>query len=412
MRWVVWGAAILFYFYEFIIRVMPSVMSKELMSSFHISATGFGLLAASYMYAYAPMQLPIGVLMDRYGAHRLLTVGALLCGFGSLLFGWAEHLFIAEVGRFLTGMGSSFGFIGFIYISNHWFPATSAGRIMGFGNSLGLLGAICGQGPVAHLVNGVGWRDTSYIIGIAGFIIAGVILLVIRNDPAGMTTHYSKVSFKTVMKHYKTVVLHPQTWVIAMVCGFLYFPVGTFAGLWCVPYLEFLYGVDNAYAGYAASCIFVGWILGGPISGHFSDRYNNRKFFYIFGSFFVFLFFCIIVYFPPKSIYLMFALLFAIGLLAGASILTFRSVVALSPDKVKGSAITFINFLAFVGASICQPLVGWLIDYHWDGVMRAGVPIYAREDYTFAFTFFPAAMLVSLFFSILLKEDPGKPIIG
>jgi len=100
LRWTIWVLAAVFYFYEFVLRVSPSVMVPELMTSFGITASAVGFLSACYLYAYAPMQLPVGILMDRYGIKKVLSSASLLCGLGALLFAFAHHLISASIGRF------------------------------------------------------------------------------------------------------------------------------------------------------------------------------------------------------------------------------------------------------------------------------------------------------------------------
>ncbi len=292
LRWVILAISILFYLYEFVIRVMPSVMSDQLMESFSLNATGFGILAASYMYAYAPMQLPIGVLMDKYGAHRLLTLGAALCGIGAIFFGMADSLYIAEIGRFLAGGGSAFAFIGFIYICNHWFHGKSVSKIMGIGNSIGLLGAILGQAPTSYVINAVGWRMTSILLGGFGVLLAALIFFVVRNEP-GNHEEEVPVTFTDLWRNCKQIATNKHMWFAAVICGCLYFPTGTFGGLWCAPYLEDTYGISNTIAGYGASMIFFGWLVGGPIIGHVADTLKKKRPLYIFSAsiiFFAFLY--------------------------------------------------------------------------------------------------------------------------
>jgi fucose permease len=74
LKWFIWLLAAGFYFYEFVLRVSPSVMVDELMTSFGITASAVGVLSAFYLYAYAPMQLPVGLLMDRYGIKKILSL--------------------------------------------------------------------------------------------------------------------------------------------------------------------------------------------------------------------------------------------------------------------------------------------------------------------------------------------------
>lgn len=93
IRWVIWGLAVAFYFYEYFLRVIPSVMVQPLMETFHLTAKGIGLLSAFYFFAYAPMQLPVGILMDRFGARKLLTFATITCGLFSILFAVSQKFF-------------------------------------------------------------------------------------------------------------------------------------------------------------------------------------------------------------------------------------------------------------------------------------------------------------------------------
>lgn len=405
MRWMIWSIAVFYYFYEYIIRVMPSVMSKELMASFDVDAAGFGSLSAAYMYAYAPMQIPVGMLMDRYGARRLLTIGAFMCAIGSFLFAGTPIFFLAQLGRFFTGLGSAFAFVGFVYVCNHWFQGVGIALIVGLGNSLGMLGAVIGQGPLSYVVNHIGWRSTSTIIGFIGLALAATILLLVRNEPKGMQKHEKKPSLKDVIANMKGVIAYKQTWIVALICMTAYLPTVTFAGLWCVPYIQDLYNVDNTTAGYASSMIFIGWLLGGPMLGHYSDLIKKRKPFYVVNSVLLFILFVIIVFYPPPKVYEMFLLLILLGVLASVQLLTYSTVVEINNPEAKGSAVAFTNFVAFIGACVTQPLVGWLLDLHWNGVERGGVPVYTQENFMFALTLFPIAMIFTFIFSLMLKEE-------
>ncbi len=108
----------LFYCYEFILRIVPGVLQSELSAAFgNVSASTFGQIAALYYFAYSPMQLPVGMLMDRFGPRRLLTLACLCCTLGSYLFSYSTFLWIAGMGRFLVGFGSAFAFVGVLSLA-------------------------------------------------------------------------------------------------------------------------------------------------------------------------------------------------------------------------------------------------------------------------------------------------------
>src|SRR3990167_10225734 len=104
IAWMICGLGALFYAYEYLLRITPSAMEFALRSHFGLAATGFGLLSSIYYYAYVPMQLPVGILMDRFGPRRLLTFACLVCVIGTFMFANTSSMSIAMIGRFLVGM--------------------------------------------------------------------------------------------------------------------------------------------------------------------------------------------------------------------------------------------------------------------------------------------------------------------
>src|SRR5689334_11761278 len=100
--WFICGLGALFYSYEYLLRMSPSVMAENLMRFYHLTGAQFGCLSGSYYYySYVAMQILVGVMMDRYGPRRLLTFACFLCAIGAALFACSHYVVMAMVGRFL-----------------------------------------------------------------------------------------------------------------------------------------------------------------------------------------------------------------------------------------------------------------------------------------------------------------------
>ncbi len=184
LAWILWGLSCLFLLYEYFLRTAPSVIVPELEAAFGVTAGAIGALSGFYFYVYAPMQIPVGLLMDRFGARRLLTLAAILCGLGGILFGIAPTYWVAAAGRILMGFGSAFAWVGMVYISSHWFRAERLALLIGLGNSAASVGAIIGQGPLALAVAQLGWRLAVAVVGgVAGLLIAVAMLIFLKRDP-------------------------------------------------------------------------------------------------------------------------------------------------------------------------------------------------------------------------------------
>ena len=123
MGWSICLIGALFYSYEYFLRIMPSVMSAKLMAHFNIEAGALGIFVAIYYWAYVPLQLPVGLLHDRFGPRRLLTFACLLCVVGTYMFGISHSIYIAATGRLFVGIGSAFAFVGVLKLASIWLPA-------------------------------------------------------------------------------------------------------------------------------------------------------------------------------------------------------------------------------------------------------------------------------------------------
>ncbi|MCK4934850.1 MAG: MFS transporter [Simkaniaceae bacterium] len=407
LRWIIWGLSVLFLFYEFFLRVFPTVMVDNLMKAFSVDAAALGTLSAFYFYSYAPMQIPVGVLMDRFGARKLLTFASLICAIGAFLFALANQIGIAELGRFFMGIGSAFAFVGMIYISSHWFSGKQLALLVGLGNSIGMLGAVGGEGPLGYIVENYGWRLTLFGLGVVGVLLAIIIFLCIRQEmPASIRKAEAQKASHDLLHNLKIVSKNKNTWVNAASALLFYATTAAFASLWGIPFLEKTYLFSKEEAGFATSMIFVGWIVGGPIIGYISDHFQRRKRITLLGIALAAAALLPVIYITTLSAPLLFFLLFLVGLFSSAQLLNFSIAIELHPRIAKGTAIALTNCIIAIGSAILQPLVGYLLD-----LRSSGVPSYSIADFQFAFTIFPLTFLAAfilLFFVKVGKSQKSK----
>ena len=152
--------AALFYCYEFILRIIPGALQTELSTALgHISATTFGQISALYYFAYSPMQMPVGMLMDRFGPRRLLTFACICCTLGSWMFTLTSSIFLVCSGRFLVGFGSSFAFVGVLSLALHWLPKRYFSLVVGLITTLGMLGLMYGEVKITEWSELICWEQ-------------------------------------------------------------------------------------------------------------------------------------------------------------------------------------------------------------------------------------------------------------
>lgn len=406
--WWIWAIVALFYLYELILRIVPSVMVGSLMKDFSITATGVGALSAFYYYAYAPLQLPIGVLIDRYGARLQLVVASFICALGSFFFAGAHSESLIAISRLLIGFGSAFAWVALTYLISHWFPAHQRGMLIGLGSSVGLIGGVAGQGPMVVLIEAIGWRATNFYLALAGLIITVAIWVIVRDSPEKQAAS-STTTLKTAVSGLKSVLFNPQSWICALFSVALYLSISVFAELWGISFLESAHHLSAFESGCGTSLIYIGMLVGGPLIGMFSDRTHRRKPYMAAGAFVAAAMIAIVIFWAHLSLFAIYLALFIFGFAMASQLLSFSIIIEANRPFAKGSALAFNNFITMIGGTIMQPVVGWLLDIRSTGSSIAG---YTPGDFRFALTALPISCLIGFVLALFLRETHGRSITG
>jgi len=405
IRWLIWSLAAIFYFYEYVLRVAPSVIVGDLMAAFNTSAAMIGLLSSAYFWFYAPMQMPAGILMDRWGARNLLTTGTLACGLGALLFAVAFEYWVGFSARALMGFGSAFAFVGMIYVTSHWFPSRYTNILIGFGNSIGMLGAMWGEAILGYLDQIFDWRVVTLLLAIFGLLLALGIFILFKKYP-GPASHQDDRAddFATIWTNLKRILTSGQSWITATVSFTIYLTTVTFAGLWAPSFFQVVYGYDQGRAGLTASMIYLGWVVGGPIVGWMSTHWVERKWLLFSCGLLAALLLSTVLYSTTLPAIFVLILLFFVGALSSAQLLTYSHAILIHSDEAKGSSIAFTNFCVMAVGALSQPFVGWLLDLRAEKVVGAPALLTA-PDFQFAATLFPISFVLAALFALFMKRE-------
>lgn len=407
--WIIWFCASSFYFYQMILRVAPAIMTDQLMQDFAITATAVSILASCYHWAYSILQIPCGVIVDRLGVRRVLTVSALLCASGGLLFASTQDYHVALLGQFMIGSGSACAFLSALKVGSDWFSPTRFALLTGLTNLMGTMGATFGGRPLALLLRAYGWRSALTIVASIGIAMALTAWLIVRDRPKPLQSSAEQPALP-LLAGVKFLLKMPQIWLIGIVGGLTYVPIASFGGLWAVPFLMQTFGIDTTLASTANIMIFIGFGLGGPLFILFSN-YIQRRILTIWLTTFVTIFiFLAIILIPHIPLKVMFALFFAAGLFTGGRVLCFACAKESVPLEISATTIGFINMLVTtMSAVLLQPILGHLLDWAWDGQLQVtGVPSYSRQAFQIALSSIPICLLISLVLLCFIKETFPK----
>jgi MFS family permease len=414
LGWLFCGLGAIFYSYEYLLRIAPSVMENSLRTHFNLSATGFGNLSSIYYLAYVPMQLPVGVLLDRYGPKRLLTIACLICVIGTYLFTGTNIFWVAAAGRFLVGFGSAFAFVGVLKLATLWLPENRLAMISGMTSALGPIGAMIGDNFLEHFINNYGWIHTLNSTAIFGIILTFILYFGIQDVKGHPEEHGTVHSLKRGLVDLGIIITNRQIWVNGMYGCLVYLPTTVFAELWGIPYLHHAHGLSIQAAGLANSILFLGFILGAPLMGYISDKIYRRKFPMFLGAGGAAIVMTMILYLPGLKESNIQALMFLLGLFYSAQAIVFAVGREVSPGEAAGTAMAVTNMIVMLGAMFLQPLVGHLLDYSLsthisDPALTGAVvenvqKLYTVDDYQYALAIIPIGILIAALLTFFLKE--------
>ena len=408
LAWSIWLVGSLLYCYGWFLRVAPSVMVDDLMREFAATAVVFGNLSAIYFYAYAGLQFPLGILLDRLGPRLILAASGMVAASGCLLFAAARSLPVAYAGRLLIGAGVAAALIGTMKLIMIWFPARRFATMAGITIFMGIIGGIAGQAPLAMAVEAAGWRSMLAGAAAVGVLLAALIWLIVRDRADGEATATLAATepepAPSLLRGVAAILANPQTWYCGLYCGLASCPILAFAGLWGVPFAMTAYGMERPTAAAAMSVALIGFAIGGPVSGWLSDVHARRKPILLGGVLLGIVVWLLIIYLPDPPLSVIYVLFFLTGLPSGTFIVAFAQSRELNAPQFGGSVVGIINTLSIGGAAVMQPLTGYLLDLQWDGQLADGAPVYSVDMFRTAFLVYPASIALSAVLWIFLRE--------
>lgn len=397
-----WLVAILFFAYQFIMRVFTGLVVPEIMIKFQVDATDFGLFSAMYYYGYAGMQIPVAYLLDRYGPRMIISLCCFVCATSCVLFYVAESWYLALLARFLIGAGSAAGFLGVSKIISLYFPFRVYARMVGISFTLGLLGAIYGGNPVSRLIGLYGWENVWLIIAGVGFLIAFLLVLIIK--PYKTSFLHEGPSF---IKNFKSLLSFPVLLLMAGANFLMVGPLEGFADVWGVPYLMQAYEFSKGDASYITSAVFTGMLIGGPLLAFIAEKLNAAyQVTGLAGIFMALLFAVMLINGGGIGFYPLYGMMFVVGILCCYQVLVFAIGTSCVPENTRGVTVAFLNCINMLGGSFFHTSIGILMDTFWVCEIIGGERTYGTYAYNCSLWIIPVAAFIGGCVFLLLWIKP------
>lgn len=402
--WLVWFLTVLFFFYKYLLQFSTNVMANDLMGAFQLTGAGLGNLAACFYYTYMLMQLPVGILLDKYSPQKMVALAISFCAIGAYIFSHSHSLITASISRAIIGLGAAFAPVACLKFASVWFPPRRFALIAGLSMTFALTGAANAGYPLAKLVGWFGWRDTLTYLAIPGIVLALLFLLLVRQKPEHKhEAHYS------ITQGLKEVLTDKQTLLLSLYSGLAYAPFSMMVGLWGVPFLTAVHHLSQDSAAAKASLIIAGFAIGAPILGWISDYLGRRKGMIYFGTTLCLLSISTVIYVPSLSELHLNLLMFGFGVGISGFLLCFSMVREVNRLILAGTALGFMNMFDSLGEALSEPLIGKLLDLGWAGEISAnGARVFSVHDYQVALSLLPAYFIIAIICLFFVKETHGK----
>lgn len=389
-------------------RSTIAVIAPDLVREMPMSAETLGLVSGAFFVAMACMQLPVGVLLDRFGSRRVIPALLTIAVAGAVIFALGTAPGWLILGQFLVGIGCSGVFMGGLSVISRWFPVDRFSTIVGVTIAISIFGILLSATPLAAAAEAVGWRGAFLASAGITAALALVVLLVVRDAPRGHPFHADRrETLAATLAGAGQVLRDRRVHRLAALALTGYGATMTVRGLWGGPFLTDVYGLDAIARGNVLLLVSVGFLVGTLSYGPLERLFNSRKRVVLAGGACSVTLLALLSLLPAPPLTLVVTLLIAHGVVAVFYILLLAHTRSLFPDRLVGRAFTAINFANFVGVALLQTASGVLVGLFPE---VAGAP--PAEAYRAVFGFLAIVQAAGLTIYAGVRDAPPRGDAG
>jgi len=368
-KWVLFAVCATLFVMSMFYRMSAAVIAEDLGRDLNLDPGGLGLVGGAFFYAFALVQIPLGLLLDRAGAKRTMMLLNLAGLLGALLFSVAGGLGTAVLGRILIGVGMAANLMGSLKLFTHWFDLRRFATLSGLLVSLGTLGTLGATSPLVFLSQAVGWRSAfQCLAAFHGLLVLALGLLVREAPPAGPPRNAESQASPSTSgpgpsQALKRLFRNPNYWAISWSIFLRYGAFASIQALWAGPFLMTCLGFSQARAGHILLMLSLGFILGAPAGGLVSDRLlRSRRNAVSLAMACSAAAILVLSRWPVHAApMLLGTLLFVNGFFNGFNQISFAHIRELMPPSMSGTAMTGINVFTMAGAGLFVHGLGEII---------------------------------------------------
>lgn len=381
--WFVWGVGVLAYAVAVFQRTSLSVAAEQAKDRFHVGAAMLSIFAVAQLIVYAGMQIPVGVLVDRFGSRLVIAAGALVMGGGQALLAVTSDPAGALVARVLVGTGDAMTFICVLRLVPAWFSLSQVPVVTQLTGLLGQAGQVASTIPLVAALAGPGWTATYLGAAAIGVLVAVLVLAAVRNVPPGSHVHVTVGSWRQAGNDLIDSFRAPGTRLGLWSHFTTQFSGMVFALLWGYPFMTVGMGYSPALAGGLMTTMVLAAVVIGPVLGRLTAAFPLRRSNLIFSILIATIgMWTLVLLWPGAAPLPVFVILILVLAAYGpGSAVGFDFARTFNPSTRLGAATGIVNMGGFVASLTTIFVIGVVLD------LLSGGGAYSLTDFKIAFSF-------------------------
>ena len=392
---------ILFFLIESLRVNSFSSLALTIMHHFNINAYLYAKISSAYLWGNILFLVPFGILLDRFSSKSIICTAVLICISSNVALGLSRNYEQMLVFSFIAGVGASAGFILAAKLIKEWFPPRYLAFMVGILVSSAMVGGILAQTPVLYFIQYYSWRMLFFVLASLEILILIMSLILIKDNKNPKIKQPTKQSIFQTIKNFWGTIKCPVNWIGGLFASLMNLPVTLIGALWGQPYLQTVDHLSAATSSFIVSLMFIGVIIGSPLVGSFSDKFQSRKLFMILGAVASLILSLSIVYITINSTIILAIIFLLLGLASSVQSLGYTVVSENNPLHRIGVAMSFTGMIVMCGGALLQPYIGMLLDQNRLGAAE-NVLQYGAVDFQHAFTVFPISFTIALLLVLAL----------
>lgn len=405
LAWSILLISILFNSYTWALQNASSIIGESFIDLYDLNPSLMTYALGAFFYVYLVMQIPLGILIDRFGPRNIPTLAILVCSLGVLCFSQADTLTVVAFSRFLMGLGGSFAFLVGIKLISNWFYSKRFAYIFGIYVGVSAFGIIVMQKMVLHLVHVISWEHTFFLSGLFGALIACLYFFIVKEEPGGSLRIHVGQQEGNFRYFLREAFCNTQNWINGLTIGFVIGPFLAFMSFWSRPFLRSSYQFTETVAILMNVFAIIGYAIGLPFFARISTSIEKRKIFITWGTGFAFLMFLIIIYPPYFGPQLLGLCYFLLGFSISTVYLSYAIVHELNVPRICTTSLGIANTFFSAFFALSQLLI---VLFYEMGLATRHESLYVVKNFEISLLRIPIYLFIGLIISFFIKESHAR----